>query len=200
MLGIGRGSMELIVEQNKSRLAQVRLLALDVDGVLTDGGVYYDSAGTEAKRFHIQDGLGLVLARLSGLLIIWITGRTSPIVERRAQELQVAQLVQGVRNKAETLAQIAADFNIPSEHIAYMGDDLNDLPALRWAGIPLAPANARPEVRAVAYYTTTVAGGSGAVREVIDLILQARGNYDTTLQAYDRFLTEPPAPTPEAVQ
>lgn len=174
-----------------SGLSQVKLLALDVDGVLTDGGVYYDDAGNETKRFHIQDGLGLVLARLAGLPVAWITGRQSAVVERRARELNVAHLRQGVSNKAEALADIAAICHVGAEHTAYMGDDLNDLPALRWAGVPLAPANARPEVQAIAEYVTTVPGGSGAVREAVEAILKARGEYDQAVETYARFLTEP---------
>ncbi len=91
-----------------SVLARVKLLALDVDGVLTDGGVYYDDAGNETKRFHIQDGLGLVLARLAGLPVVWITGRQSAVVERRARELKVEHLRQGVRDKARAIAEVAA--------------------------------------------------------------------------------------------
>jgi 3-deoxy-D-manno-octulosonate 8-phosphate phosphatase (KDO 8-P phosphatase) len=165
-------------------LANVKLLALDVDGTLTDGGVYYADTGVELKRFHIQDGLGIVLAGLVGLRIAWITGRVSVVVERRARELGVADLQQGVRDKAAAVEELAARHGLPLGEVAYMGDDLNDLPALRVVGVPLAPANAVEEVRRAARIVTDRPGGGGAAREAIELLLRARGDYDTALGLY----------------
>jgi len=166
-------------------LSRIRLLALDVDGVLTDGGVYFDSAGNETKRFHIHDGLGIVVARLAGLKIAWITGRNSPIVERRATELGVDMLRQGVRDKTIALNYLAERWSFGLNEIAYMGDDLNDLPALRIAGVAIAPANAAsPEVRDAAAWITPRSGGAGAVRDAIEAILRARGDWDSALAAY----------------
>lgn len=179
------------------RLRKIRLLALDVDGVLTDGGVYFDDSGGETKRFHIHDGLGIVLARLAGLEIAWITGRTSPIVERRARELGVTFLRQGVRDKASCLVEVAGHAGVRPEEIAFMGDDLNDLPALRQAAVALTPSNtASVEVRAVADYVTARAGGQGAVRDAVELILRARGDWDAALAVYDASLSAPASANP----
>jgi 3-deoxy-D-manno-octulosonate 8-phosphate phosphatase (KDO 8-P phosphatase) len=169
-----------------SRLARVRLLVLDVDGTLTDGGVLYDAAGNEAKRFHIHDGLGIVLAGFVGLRVAWMTGRTSPLVERRSRELGIPAnlLLQGVRDKAFALVALAARLQVPPNAVAFMGDDLNDLPALRIAGIALAPANAVPEVKAAAHLVTARAGGTGAVRDAVEAILKARGDWSYALDAY----------------
>ncbi|MES2464364.1 MAG: HAD hydrolase family protein [Armatimonadota bacterium] len=174
-----------------ARLASMRLLALDVDGTLTDGTIGYDDTGRETKHFSIHDGLGIVLARLVGLETAWITGRTSPLVERRARELGVTLLFQGVRDKTAVLADIAVRKGLVMENIAYMGDDLNDLPALRIVGAALAPANAAPEVLAAAHYVTPRMGGHGAVRDAITTILRARGDYDAALGAYLVSLSSP---------
>ena len=117
------------------RLKTVRLLALDVDGTLTDGGVYYDDAGGETKRFHIHDGLGIVLAQMAGLKIIWITGRTSSIVQKRAGELKVPLVMQGVRDKGAALGEAAQSLGVPLAQCAFMGDDLNDLPGFAAAAV-----------------------------------------------------------------
>lgn len=174
-----------------ARLSRIRLLALDVDGTLTDGGVIYDDAGRELKRFHIHDGLGIVLARFVGLQIAWITGRLSPAVERRARELNVDLLAQGIRDKAVALAEIGFHAHVAPDEIAFMGDDLNDILALRVAGAALAPANAVPEVKAIAHVVTPRAGGDGAVRDAIEIILRARGDYDTAVSAYLLSLSAP---------
>jgi 3-deoxy-D-manno-octulosonate 8-phosphate phosphatase (KDO 8-P phosphatase) len=182
--------------ENVSKLASVRLLGLDVDGTLTDGGVFYDANGNELKRFHIHDGLGIVLAGFVGLKVAWITGRTSPMVERRARELGVSLLFQGVRDKAVALEETAVRLQLAPHEVAFMGDDLNDIPALRWAGAALAPANAVPEVREMAHYITPRVGGEGAVRDGIEAILRARGDYDAALHAYLLSLAAPAAPNP----
>jgi 3-deoxy-D-manno-octulosonate 8-phosphate phosphatase (KDO 8-P phosphatase) len=187
--------MPLIDPATTTRLAKIRLLALDVDGTLTDGTIGYDDTGRETKNFSIHDGLGIVLARLVGLETAWITGRTSPLVERRARELGVPFLFQGVRDKTIVLTDIAARNGLSVENIAYMGDDLNDLPALRIVGAALAPANAVSEVLEAAHYISSYSGGLGAVRDVITTILKARGDYDVALSAYFASLAAP-ASTP----
>ena len=174
-----------------ARLANIRLLALDVDGTLTDGTIGYDDTGRETKNSSIHDGLGVVLARFVGLETAWITGRTSPLVERRARELGVKHLFQGVRDKTAILADLAVRNGLAIENIAYMGDDLNDLPALRIAGAALAPANAASEVLSAAHYVTPRSGGHGAVRDAITAILRARGDYDIALGAYLISLSSP---------
>ncbi|MDX1931097.1 MAG: HAD hydrolase family protein [Capsulimonadales bacterium] len=172
-----------------SDLGVVRLLALDVDGTLTDGTVIYSDAGQELKAFHIQDGLGIVLAGFSGLGIAWITGRDSPVVRRRAAELKVGLLLQGVRDKGTALSELMVRHGYAPSEVAFMGDDLNDLPAMGRAGVAIAPANAVSEVKRVAHYVTPRAGGQGAVRDAIEMILRARGDYDAALGSYLTSLT-----------
>ena len=176
-------------------LTRIRLLAMDVDGTLTDGGVVFDENGGETKRFHIHDGLGIVLAGFVGLRIAWITGRTSPVVERRARELGVEHLLQGVRDKEQALAGLAARLRIAPHEVAYMGDDLNDLPALRAAAVAIAPANAVAEVQAAAHLVTPRAGGHGAARDAIEALLRARGDHAAAVEAYLVALSAP-APKP----
>ena len=175
----------------KNRLADIRLLALDVDGVLTDGTFAYDDAGGELKQFHVADGLGLVLLRLQGVEVAWISGRKSAIVERRAQELGVTSVSQGIRDKRVALHQIAEALQIPLASTAYVGDDWNDLPAFAAAGIRIAVANAVAEVREQADVVTGRAGGQGAVREVCELLLDARGEREACLNAYLKTLEMP---------
>ncbi len=165
-------------------LARIRLLAMDVDGTMTDGGVYFHDDGTEAKRFHIHDGLGIVLAAFVGLRIAWLTGRSSPLVKRRADELGIEHLYQGVRDKSATLVGLTTRLGLTPDSVAYIGDDFNDLPALRIAAVAIAPANAIPEVKTIAHLVTPRAGGQGAVRDAIEAILRARGDYAFALEAY----------------
>lgn len=183
--------MPPLSDELRARLAKIRLLALDVDGTLTDGTIAYSDSGVETKAFSIHDGLGIVLARHAGLETVWITGRTSPLVERRARELGVRRLFQGVRDKTIPLTEVAQHAGLALENVAYMGDDLNDLPALRIAGVALAPANAATEVLAMAHLVTPRAGGHGAVRDAITAILQARGDYSAALAAYFDSLAAP---------
>ena len=179
------------MSHSQSQLARVRLLALDVDGTLTDGAVTFTDDGRELKTFHIHDGLGIVMASLVGLQIAWITGRTSPIVERRARELGVPHLKQGVRDKAAALTELAARLGIVPDAVAYMGDDWNDLPAFGVAGVCLAPANADPVLLQNAHYVTPRAGGQGAVRDAITAILKARNEYEIAQTLYVASLSAP---------
>lgn len=166
------------------RLRALRLLVMDVDGTLTDGSVYFDDAGREMKRFHIHDGLGIVLARHGNLQIGWITGRNSPITERRARELGVSLLMQGVHYKAAALREMILRAGVALHEVAFLGDDLNDIPAMRIAGAICAPANAAPEVRALAHYVAPRNGGEGAARDTIEAILRAKGTYAAAVDAY----------------
>ena len=157
---------------------QVRLVALDVDGVLTDGGLHYDPEGREQKRFHVADGLGIKLLRRAGLEVAIISGRASPAVAARARELGIAHLHQGVEDKRALLDQLLARLELCPAQVAYMGDDLPDLPVLRVVGFPAAPADARPEVRQAARWVTSAPGGRGAVRELAEHLLKAQGKWD----------------------
>ncbi|MBA3759859.1 MAG: HAD hydrolase family protein [Gemmatimonadota bacterium] len=167
---------------------RVRLIGLDVDGVLTDNGVFIGPiAGqrVELKRFDIQDGLGLILLRTAGLPVVWLSGRSSEATALRAAELRVEELLQvpGPR-KAAAFAEVLQRRGITWEEAAFVGDDLADLPVLRKVGLPIAVANAVPEIKAVAAHVTTAAGGYGAVREVVEALLRARGEWAETLARY----------------
>jgi 3-deoxy-D-manno-octulosonate 8-phosphate phosphatase (KDO 8-P phosphatase) len=153
----------------------VELLLMDVDGVLTDGALVYTVDGGENKRFHTQDGFGLRLLREAGIATGLITARESAVVTRRARELAITHLHQGRADKAAVLLEIMAKSGLEAGRIAYMGDDWLDLPVLSRVGLSLAPANAVAEVRQRVDYVTRRNGGSGAVREACDLILEARG-------------------------
>lgn len=165
------------------RLKKIKLLAMDVDGVLTDGGMIYTESSTQGKVFNVQDGLGIRLAMLAGLRIAWITGNISPAVTRRAQDLGVTDLYQGARHKPEALRDLAAKYDLQQDEIAYMGDDLNDLPAFAVAGATFAPSNAAVDVRDAADVITQQSGGRGAVREAIELILHNQGRWKAAVDA-----------------
>ena len=167
---------------------RVRLLGLDVDGVLTDNGVYIGpvaGARVELKRFNIQDGLGLILLRTAGLPVVWLSGRSSEATALRAAELRVEELLQvpGPR-KLAAFDELLMRRGIGWEEVAFVGDDLADLPVLRRVGLPIAVANAVADVKAVAAYVTRASGGHGAVREVVELLLRARGEWPDILERY----------------
>jgi 3-deoxy-D-manno-octulosonate 8-phosphate phosphatase (KDO 8-P phosphatase) len=156
------------------RLGAVRLLVMDVDGVLTDGGIYYTERGDEVKRFDVRDGQGLVLLRQAGVLTAVITRRRSEIVERRADELGIVEVHQGATDKRAVLESLLARRGLPAAEAAYVGDDIGDLPALQLVGVPIAVADAVAPVKRVALYITRARPGHGAIRELCDLILAAR--------------------------
>ena len=152
----------------------VRALVTDVDGVLTDGGLYYAEKGDELKRFDVRDGQGLVLLREAGILVAIITRKQTTIVTRRARDLGLTEVHQNAGDKAAVLTALLARHDIPAAHAAYVGDDVGDLPAMRKVGLPIAVKDAVPQVRRAARYVTTSGGGHGAIREIADLILAAR--------------------------
>ncbi len=157
-----------------ARAARIRLLVLDVDGVLTDGRLEYGAAGEETKRFFVQDGLALVAARGAGLSIAVISGRASAAVTRRLSELGVTEVHQGIDDKLAVLADLMDRLKVKPGEVAVMGDDLVDLPLMRRAGLGLAPADAAPEVRRAAGWVARRPGGGGAVRDAIEMLLKAR--------------------------
>jgi 3-deoxy-D-manno-octulosonate 8-phosphate phosphatase (KDO 8-P phosphatase) len=170
---------------------RVRILGLDVDGVLTDNAVFIGEVGgsrVEFKRFDIQDGLGLVLLRNSDIEVVWISGRQSAATAMRAAELRIAECVQvrGAR-KVPAFAEILERRGLSWQDAAFVGDDLADLPLLRRVGLPIAVANAVDEVKRACRHVTNASGGHGAVREVVDGLLRARGEWHATL---DRYLAE----------
>lgn len=163
---------------------------MDVDGVLTDGSIIWDSAGNESKMFNAQDGLGISLAKCSGLFILWITGRNSTVVEKRAQELKVDLLIQGAKGKAKALKDACNQLGISTYEIAYIGDDLNDLPAISISGLKIAVGNAVEEVKNIADLVLVKEGGKGAVREAIEEILKKQGKYEEACKLFLQKLEE----------
>jgi 3-deoxy-D-manno-octulosonate 8-phosphate phosphatase (KDO 8-P phosphatase) len=174
----------------KLRAAAVRLLVLDVDGVLTDGRIVYTDAGDEVKRFHVRDGTGLKVWRSLGLHAAVISGRTSKAVERRAAELGLSPVFLGRENKGTALTEVLAHHALVPEQACAIGDDLQDLPVLQRCGLRVAVADACAEVRAAADYVTRVNGGAGAVREAIEWLLTLRGEWTRVVEGF----SAPPHP------
>ncbi|MBF0425800.1 MAG: HAD hydrolase family protein [Magnetococcales bacterium] len=167
----------------RARVEPVRLLALDVDGVLTDGGLYYlDHEGLEAKRFHARDGLGIRLLLESGLLVGWITARRSELVAKRARELGITFLHQGAHDKWRCLRDQLRGLSLEPDQCAYMGDDLVDLAVMQRVGLAAAPGDAHPEAIRAAHWVASEGGGRGAVRALIDTILQIQGHWPAILE------------------
>lgn len=162
----------------------VRLLVLDVDGVLTDGRLWYGNDNEEMKAFHIQDGLGIKLLMRAGIDVAIITGRTSALVARRGAELGIRRVVQGREDKLVALRELCGELNIELAEIAYMGDDLPDLSAIRAVGLGITVADGHASVAPHALYRTERSGGRGAVREVCDLLLKAQNKYDAIVERY----------------
>ena len=162
----------------------IKWIILDVDGVLTDGKLIHTSAGEEIKEFSARDGLGLTAAHKAGISLGIITARTSPMVERRAKELKFDALLMGHANKTEALHSLCKRYSIALEHIAYMGDDLNDIGALSLVGLPMAPHNAVPEVKNLAQFVSEHDGGSGAVRDAVEYILKTQNMWDSIVKDY----------------
>jgi 3-deoxy-D-manno-octulosonate 8-phosphate phosphatase (KDO 8-P phosphatase) len=169
---------------NAERARAIRLLALDVDGVLTDGSITYGNDGEELKSFSIKDGLGIKLLQRAGIGVAIITGRESRIVARRAGELGIDSIVQGREDKLVALRELCAQQDLALEACAYMGDDLPDLAAVRAAGIGLTVADAVEELIAAADWCSSRAGGRGAVREACEALLRARGDWDRVTGSY----------------
>ncbi len=159
----------------RQALQRIRLFATDVDGVLTDGGLYYLDSGEQAKKFNVWDGLGLALLKQAGLVTALITLDHTQLVPLRAAKLGIMEVHQGARDKLTVLKALSAKYGIGLEAIAYMGDDLNDLPALHAVGFSATPANGQAPVRKTVRHVCKARGGEGAVREVADLILAAQG-------------------------
>ena len=179
-----KNEQHLSEELLQEALKRTKLLALDVDGVLTDGTIYISPAGEVFKGFNAKDGMGISCALRNNLQIAVITGRQSPIVERRCQELGIKLLRQGVKDKRLVLEQMAQQLGLTAKEVAYMGDDLNDIPAFAAAGLNIAPADASIEVLAVADIITKAKGGRGAVREAITMILAAQDNWNVIVNSY----------------
>ena len=172
----------------EDRARRVKVLLFDVDGVLTDGGITVmpgpDGKAVEAKTFSAHDGMGIALAHVAGLKIGWVTKRQSQAVAIRSKDLRVDHVYQGQHYKVEALALIVKDEGCALEEIAYVGDDIIDLPVMRKVGLAIATANARPEVKAMAHYITEHPGGYGAGRDAIDFLLKSRVVLESTIEKY----------------
>lgn len=165
-------------------LEAIRAVILDVDGVLTDGGIIIGDDGAETKRFHTHDGAGIKYLLRSGIQVALLSGRRCEAVERRARELGIAHIRQGAKDKLPAYEELLTELGLPDEAVCYVGDDLTDIPVLRRAGVAVAVASARPEVRAVADEVTEAPGGQGAVRELAERLLKAQGKWETILARY----------------
>ncbi len=163
-----------IVKSPRKIFKELKLFATDVDGVLTDAGMYYGESGEELKKFNTRDGMGIKLLQAEGVIIAMITGEHTKIVARRAKKLGIVEVFQGAKDKVAVLTHLSEKLSIPFEQMAYMGDDVNDVEALQAVGYAAAPADCVDQVRQVVHYICRKKGGEGVVREVIDMILAAR--------------------------
>jgi len=168
----------------EERASRIRLLLFDVDGVLTDGVVVMHADGSESKSFHIRDGAAMVWAQRAGLTVGLLSARFSGATSQRAAQLAIRLVMQGVTSKLDAYERILRDAGLPDEAVAYMGDDLLDLPVLARAGLAGAPADAAPEVRERVAWVSSAAGGRGAVREFIEMVLRAQKRWDAVIREY----------------
>lgn len=166
------------------RAASIRLLVLDVDGVLTDGSIVYDYKGRQIQTFHVHDGLGIKLLQKAGIEVAIISARRSDALARRAEELGIEHLFQGAGKKADVFDRLLGRLGLESWQAAFVGDDWVDLPVMTRCGLAVAVSNARQEVKAHAHYVTSAPGGCGAVREVCELILAATGVLEACLKDF----------------
>ena len=166
------------------RCSRIEFLLLDVDGVLTDGGIIYDDDGRELKRFHVRDGSALKYWQLAGRRAGILTGRTSEVVKVRAKELGITPVIQGATNKLAAYRDMIASLGVEMRQVTFVGDDLPDIPVLRHCGLAVAVADACPEVLAESQFVTRASGGKGAVREVIEFILRSQGQWAKIVERY----------------
>ena len=168
----------------EERASRIKLLLMDCDGVLTDGRIWLFDSGEEQKGFHTRDGLGLELWHRAGFKSGIISGRTSSAVDRRANALRMSFILQGVDEKSRAFADILEGAGLTTVEVAFIGDDLNDVPLMLESGLGVAVADAAPEARQIAHYVTKACGGQGAVREVIELILKHQGRWNDLIKPY----------------
>ncbi len=168
----------------KDKLRKIKVILLDVDGVLTDGGIYYTNEGVEIKKFNIKDGSGVKMAIGVGYKFAIVTGRVSNIVLKRANELGIDNIYQGVREKHILIDEIKKQFNVDEEEIAFIADDIIDLKLFKRVGVRVAVADAHKIIKRYAHIITTASGGNGAVREFIDMLLRANGLWEKAIEQY----------------
>jgi 3-deoxy-D-manno-octulosonate 8-phosphate phosphatase (KDO 8-P phosphatase) len=173
-----------VSDEIRERAGKIRLVLMDSDGVLTDGRLFMFSDGSEGRAFNVRDGHGIRMAQRGGLMFGIISGRESQIVAERAEELYITEVHQRVFDKLERYKEIVDRLGLADEAVCYIGDDLVDLPVLSRVGLAVAPADADDQIRECVHWVTSRQGGEGAVREVIDLLLQARDKWDAVTRRY----------------
>jgi len=169
-----------------ARARKIRLLVMDVDGVLTDGRMILSERGDELKTFHTHDGVAVALAKRAGLRTAMVTGESSPIAKARGGKLGVDSVVLGARRKREVVEALRAEYDVAADAVAFIGDDLLDIPAMQVAGLAVTVADAPAQVKAVAHLVTRARGGHGAVRELVELLLRAQRTWQSVVAAYVR--------------
>jgi 3-deoxy-D-manno-octulosonate 8-phosphate phosphatase (KDO 8-P phosphatase) len=177
--------MQELKEGLKEKAQKIKLLLLDVDGVLTDGRIIYDSRGRDMKFFDVHDGLGVYLLKKIGISTILITAKGSRAIRPRARDMKVEEIFENISPKTAVLDRILKKYKVESSQVCFVGDDLVDLCLMKKVGFPIAVFNAAPEIKQVASYITLKEGGRGAVREVVELILKAQGKWEEVVGLYD---------------
>ncbi|HOE80034.1 MAG TPA: HAD hydrolase family protein [Smithellaceae bacterium] len=167
------------------KLKKIKMLVLDVDGVMTDGGIIMDGGGGESKVFNVRDGHGLVLLQRHGISVAILTGRTSTVVEHRARDLKIKEVYQGALNKKEVFVGLLQKNNLLADDVAYMGDDIVDIPVLKMAGFSAAVSDADETVKKIVDHVTASRGGRGAVREICEMLLKAQDFWPEVATRYD---------------
>ncbi len=176
----------MITPQLRERIKKIRLVILDIDGILTDGRIVYDNKGNELKFFDVHDGFGIVLLRRAGIDTVIMTAKRSNVVSRRAKDFKVKHLYQNCFDKLKTFNEVLEEFDIPAKEICFMGDDLIDIPVLKRVGFAVSVPNAVDEAKEAAHYITKRQGGRGAVREICDLIIKTQGGWEDIMRRYSR--------------
>lgn len=166
------------------RATEIKAIIFDVDGVLTDGGLYRTDDGQEIKRFHARDGLGMRMLSDAGLTLAIITGRTSDVVTHRSHELDIKYVYQGQRDKLPAFEEFCATLELEPSEVAYMGDDIVDMPVMRRAGLAMTVADAADDILAIAHWTSSRPGGNGAAREACEFLLKSLGLYGAAVERY----------------
>ncbi len=163
-----------------------KLIFTDIDGVWTDGGMYYDNTGNEWKKFNTSDSAGILFARAAGIGVAIVTGEDTAIVKRRAEKLKVEYVFQGVKDKLETASNLCAKLGVPLSECAYIGDDVNDVALLKAVGFSACPSNAPPYIKELTHHVTQLSGGNGAFREFVEYLLKKEGRWDSVITSYTR--------------
>ena len=172
-------------QETRERASRIRMVLLDVDGVLTDGRLFMDSGGNEARCFHVRDGHGIRMGQRAGLEFGIVSGRESRVVTDRAAELSITEVHQKIHDKVECVDRMLSRLGVRHEAVCFVGDDMIDIPVMRRVGLAAAPGDAAPEARDAAHFVAAANGGRGAVREVVELLLRASGKWE---QVTDRYL------------